>query len=155
MGPREVIPCKEGMTSIPHRPEVRLQRVQPLVNMLSQPDWLTSLKHVHPTLIGIFPISKVVSPQAGRIQKFYQNWKTLSNDSEILKIVQGWEIPLLREPVQKQPPHNISMNRKEEKATDLEVESMLAKGAIREAIPKEDQFLSNIFVTPKGEASLD
>jgi hypothetical protein len=27
---------------------------------------------------------------------------------------------------------------------------MLAKGAIREAIPKADQFLSNIFVVPKG-----
>ena len=43
------------------------------------------------------------------------------------------------------------MNNLEEKATDLEIESMLTKGAIREAIPKRDQFLSNIFVTPKGE----
>ena len=34
---------------------------------------------------------------------------------------------------------------------DLEVESMLAKGAIREAVPKPNQFLSNVFVTPKGE----
>ena len=28
---------------------------------------------------------------------------------------------------------------------------MLEKGAIRVAIPKPDQFLSNIFVTPKGD----
>ena len=34
---------------------------------------------------------------------------------------------------------------------DKEIESMLSKGAIREAIPKGDQFLSNVFVTPKGE----
>ena len=43
------------------------------------------------------------------------------------------------------------MNKVEEQAMDLEIESMLAKGAIREAIPKETQFLSNVFVTPKGE----
>ena len=38
------------------------------------------------------------------------------------------------------------MNSQEELATDKEIESML-----REAITKSDQFLSNIFVTPKGE----
>ena len=43
------------------------------------------------------------------------------------------------------------MNREEEKAMDQEVESMLTKGAIREAIPKTDQFLSNVFVRPKGD----
>ena len=43
------------------------------------------------------------------------------------------------------------MNKLEEQAMDKEVESMLVKGAIREAIPKGDQFLSNVFVTPKGE----
>ena len=39
----------------------------------------------------------------------------------------------------------------EEAAMDQEIESMLAKGAIRKAIPKVGQFLSNVFVTPKGE----
>ena len=43
------------------------------------------------------------------------------------------------------------MNSLEEEAMDKEVKSMLAKGAIRVAIPKTDQFLSNVFVTPKGE----
>ena len=33
----------------------------------------------------------------------------------------------------------------------MEIESMLTKGAIRVAIPKPNQFLSNVFVTPKGE----
>ena len=43
------------------------------------------------------------------------------------------------------------MNSLAEEATNLEVENMIKKGAIREAIPKDDQFLSNIFVTPKGD----
>ena len=43
------------------------------------------------------------------------------------------------------------MNKIEEAAMDQEIRSMLTKGAIREAIPKSDQFLSNVFVTPKGE----
>ena len=43
------------------------------------------------------------------------------------------------------------MNAIEEKAMDLEVQSMLRKGAIRVAIPKPDQFLSNIFVVPKSD----
>ena len=88
---------------------------------------------------------------AGRIQKFLANWKIITNDPVILGIVKGWEIPLLDVPFQQKTPHGVQMNYLEEKATDLEIESMLTKGAIREAIPKRDQFLSNIFVTPKKE----
>ena len=65
--------------------------------------------------------------------------------------MKGWEIPLMEIPQQKKIPQDVKMNSLEEMAMDKEIESMLSKGAIREAIPKEDQFLSNVFVTPKGE----
>ena len=75
----------------------------------------------------------------------------ITHDPAILRIVKGWEIPLVEIPSQVKYPHDVQMNLVEEKAMDQEVESMLAKGAIREAIPKSDQFLSNVFVTPKWE----
>ena len=119
--------------------------------MLSHPTWLPLLKHVHPAIKGVFPITEVISPLAGRIQKFLANWKILTNDRAILDIVKGWEVPLSGPPSQTRLPQAVKMNSLEERAMDQEIESMLAKGAIREAIPKSDQFLSNMFVTPKGE----
>ena len=49
----------------------------PSVSMLQHPTWLSSLSHVHPAIKGIFPITEVISPLAGRIQKFLANWKKL------------------------------------------------------------------------------
>ena len=120
-------------------------------SMLPHPTWLSSLEHVHPMIKGIFPITEVSSPLAGRIQRFLVNWKLLTTDKNILNIVKGWEVPLMSLPIQTRLPQAIKMNSLEETVMDREVESMLAKGAIREAIPKPDQFLSNVFVTPKKE----
>ena len=124
---------------------------KPSASMLPHPTWLSSLQHVHPMIKDIFPITEVISPLAGRIQKFLANWKLLTTDKNILNIVKGWEVPLLDLPTQTRLPQAIKMNSLEEKVMDQEVESMLAKGAIRVAIPKPDQFLSNVFVTPKKE----
>ena len=119
--------------------------------MLSNPTWLPRLKHVDRSILGIFPVTEVTAPLAGRIQKFLTNWKILTNVKNILNIVKGWEVPVTSKPVQGRSPNEIKMNKIEERAMDLEIQSMLTKGAIREAIPKPDQFLSNVFVTPKGE----
>ena len=118
--------------------------------MLSSPDWLPNLGHVHPPLIHLFPIREVTAPLVGRTAKLLANWKLITSDRAILDIVKGWVIPLLRTPNQTKIPHSIKMNSVEERAMDQEIESMLAKGATREEIPKETQFLSNVFVTPKG-----
>ena len=154
-------PTEEGEATTPKIKRIRLTTTKedkvsmrgekPKISMLSSPDWLPALKHVHPSLQQLFPVKEVVSPQAGRIQKFINNWKKITNDPSVLEIVKGWEIPLLDTPIQTKLPHGIQMNSQEEQAMDKEIESMLAKGAIREAIPKGDQFLSNVFVTPKGE----
>ena len=84
-------------------------------------------------------------------KSFLENWKRITRDQVILGMVKGWEIPLLDTPIEGKIPHGIKMNSLENRAMNLEVESMLEKGAIRVAIPKPDQFLSNVFVTPKGE----
>ena len=46
---------------------------QPSASMLSNPTWLHSLDHVHPMIKGVFPVTEVISPLAGRIQKFLAN----------------------------------------------------------------------------------
>ena len=119
--------------------------------MLSTPTWLPNLTHVHPAIWGIFPVTHVTAPLAGRVQKFLTNWKVLTKDRKVLNIVKGWQVPLTSTPIQKNIPKEIKMNKMEEAAMDTEIESMLTKGAIRVAIPKPNQFLSNVFVTPKGE----
>ena len=123
--------------------------------MLAHPDWLPSKEAVHPSIRNLFQLSKVQSAQAGRVQKFLENWKLITSDQNILNIVKGWEIPLLDSPVQSHIPQGVRMNAIEEKAMDLEVQSMLRKGAIRVAIPKPDQFLSNIFVVQNRTTNTD
>ena len=74
--------------------KVSMQVHQQVVNMLSAPDWLPTLQHVHPSLKSFFPITEMTSPLAGRIQKFLANWKMITKDRVILDIVKGWDINL-------------------------------------------------------------
>ena len=39
-------------------------------------------------------------PATGRLRLFLENWRKLTNDPFILKVIQGYEIPLLSEPTQ-------------------------------------------------------
>ena len=39
-------------------------------------------------------------PAAGRVRFFLEHWKKLTNNLFILKVVQGYQIPLLSEPTQ-------------------------------------------------------
>ena len=121
--------------------------------MLPSPDWLPNLQQVHPSLKGLFPTEEIIAPQAGRTQKFLANWKLITNDQEILNIVKGWEIPLTDIPIQNKVPQELKMNSLKSQAMDKEVVDMLAKGAIRVAILKEDQFLS-IFVRGRDITAL-
>ena len=123
--------------------------------MQKSPGCLQNLEHVHPMLRNMFSVRDTDTPLAGRIQKFLQNWQLITFDQNILNIVKGWEIPLHEVPSQTKCPHKINMNKQEELSTNLEIESMMKKGAIRLAIPKKDQILSNIFVTPKKGGGSD
>ena len=80
------------------------------VSMLSSPDWLPNLNHVHPALINLFPLTEVTAPQAGRTAKFLANWKLITSDRAILNIVKGWVMPLLETPSQSKIPLSIKMN---------------------------------------------
>ena len=118
-------------------------------NLEGQLSLLENLTNVRHLLRNIFQLRNQSNLFAGRIKRFLSNWERLTTDKEVLNIVKGWEIPLLAKPIQQREPHSIKMTVEETSTVDLEVNSMLGKGAIRLAIPKEDQILSNIFLRPK------
>ena len=53
-------------------------------------------------------------PLGGRISHFVQSWEKLTKDQEILEIVKGYKIPLLRTPVQEKNSSEYTSKRKSE-----------------------------------------
>ena len=51
-------------------------------------------------------------PLGGRISYFVLSWEKLTKDQEILEIVKGYKIPLLKTPVQENIPLNIPLKKK-------------------------------------------
>ena len=68
-----------------------------------------------------------------------------------MRLVQGCEIKFKSRPIQSNPPHPFNMSKEEEILVDLEVQNLLAKGAIEICSPDPNQFISNIFTIPKKD----
>ena len=52
------------------------------------------LKHIHPYIKSLFCAREIPSVQlAGTLKNFMENWKILTNDTEILSLVEGYTIP--------------------------------------------------------------
>ena len=82
-----------------------------------------------------------------------KNWEKLTNDSFILELVKGYQIPFLSEPSQTTPPTLISMIQEKTVTMDQEIQEMLKKGAIKFVQPiTKNQFLSSIFIVQKKES---
>ena len=56
---------------------------------------------------------------AGRKNKFLPAWKLLIKDQELLALVQGYQIPLLMEPVQEKAPKVLDLNQEQQQKVDL------------------------------------
>ena len=68
---------------------------------------LETLIHVHPLIREMFPRElKQNVPREEIISYFFQSFEKLSKDQEILEIVKGYKIPLLRTQVQEKIPLN-------------------------------------------------
>ena len=75
----------------------------------------------------------------------------MTNDKEILEIVRGLKIEILKSPNQKQPPAETKGSLEEEKLAETEVQEFLIMGAITLAQVSEDQFVSSIFLRPRKD----
>ena len=52
------------------------------------------LKHIHPYIKTLFCAREIPNVQlAGTLKNFMENWKILTNDTEILSLVEGCTIP--------------------------------------------------------------
>ena len=75
---------------------------------------LETLIHVHPLIRKMFPRElKQNVPREERISYFFQSFEKLSKDQEILEIVKGYKIPLLRTQVQEKIPLNPPLKKSE------------------------------------------
>lgn len=102
------------------------------------------LTHVHPT--------QKKNPKCtlvGRIKEFLPTWKLLSKDQELMALVEGYQILLLRESVQEKAPKVPKLNQKQQKQVDMAVKVMLEKSFISKVCHTKGEFLSTLFLISK------
>ena len=100
---------------------------------------LTQMKHINP------PDNQV----AGRLKYFVDNWKIITSDKTILETVQGYQIPFILRPHQWRK--RITKPKLKEGNMFLEaIDDLLAKGAIKETLPVQDEFLSTVFLVKQS-----
>ena len=61
---------------------------------------------------------------AGRLIQVLMKWKKLAPDQGILSILEGYEIPFLREPVQSKLSHSTKVNAEQMQLVNQEFRSM-------------------------------
>ena len=74
---------------------------------------------------------------------------TDGKDQELLALVEGYQIPLLMEPLQEKAPKVLKLNQEQQKQVDLEVNAMLEKGSISKVCHSKGEFLSSFYLISK------
>ena len=82
---------------------------------------------------------------------FIDSWKEITGDQESLSLVQECEIKFKSMAIQSNPPHPFNMSKEEERLVDLELQNLLAEGAIDICSSDPNQFISNIFTIPERD----
>ena len=106
---------------------------------------------VHPLARNLFHIKARQAPFAGRLKFYSENWEKLTQDVNILSIVQGFKIPFSQTPFQFGPPQLARMNQEERLQINSEIKGMLRKGAIQQVKSEPGKFLSNLFLVNKSD----
>ena len=106
---------------------------------------------IHPLEVNLYPVKIKQLPKAGRVKHFVKNWQKLTNDPMILDLVRGYEIPFIVPPRQSKLPNLCHLTKEASDLVDQEVQDMLKKGVIVVSNPKEDQFLSSLFLLQKKD----
>lgn len=73
----------------------------------------------------------------------------MTNDKVILKAVQAYELEFIELPGDSGITHSIPFSRSDRSLIDRELDTLLAKGAIRECAHTKGEFVSNIFIRQK------
>ena len=92
-----------------------------------------------------------LAPLAGRLKFYLENWEKLTQDVNILSIVQVFKIPFSQTPFQFGPPQLARVNQEERLQINSEIKEMLRKGAIQQVKSEPGEFLSNLFLVNKKD----
>ena len=121
------------------------------------PDLMNSPIISNLTQMGVINMTQRVSTNhsliAGRLQLFTQNWRVVTQDTWVLKCIEGYTIDLVSPPVQHRAPQELTFPQEEKAHLAEEVEKMLKKQAISVA-PREHAakgFLSQLFAVPQKD----
>ena len=106
---------------------------------------------IHLLVKNLFDTKVQHAPLTGRLKFRFRNWEKLTQDGNILSIVQGSKIPFSRTPFQHTLPQTTRVNQEERLLINSEIQEMLRKGAIQQVQPEPRQFLSNLFLMDKKD----
>ena len=75
----------------------------------------------------------------------------MTKDQDLSSLVEGYQIPLLMDPVQEKVPKvpNPKVNQEQQKQVDLEAKTMLEKCPISKVFLSKGEFLSALFMISK------
>ena len=106
---------------------------------------------IHSLVLNLFPVKIKQLPSADRVKHFLKNWQTLTNDPMILDVERGYEIPFILPPRQSRLRILCQLTKEARDLVDKQVQNLLRKLAIVVSDPKEDQFLSLLFLGKKRD----
>ena len=76
---------------------------------------------VHPLVRNLFHVKVRQAPLAGRLKFYSENWGKLTQDVNILSIIQGFKIPFSETPFQFGPPQLARVNQEERLQINSEI----------------------------------
>ena len=88
-----------------------------------------------------------------KFSRISKNWCQITTNKFVLNLIKGIELKLVT-PLTEFTPRPINFSSEEMSLIDIEVQTLLKKGAIIQVTPTEGQILSNIFLRPKKNGKL-
>ena len=145
----EGVPHKYSLLQQCHKQRSTMVRV-PKSSYLNTPQLLDVDKSkVHPLVRNLLHVKVRRAPLAGRLKFYSENWEKLTQDLNILSIVQDFKIPFSQTPFQFGPPELARVNHEERLQINSEIKKMLRKGAIQQVKSEPGEFVSNLLLVNK------
>ena len=111
-----------------------------------------NVSRVHPLVRALFPTNPIPEVLLARTLKFlYLNWAKLTQDLNILNIIQGFDIPFLENLVQGKSTNPPDLNQEQSKLVKEALKEMLLKSVIQPVSSCKNQYLSNLFLASKRD----
>ena len=98
-----------------------------------------------------FPCQSETGSTGRKTKILFRTLGKLTQDVDILSIVQGFKIPFSQIPFQYDPPQLARVNQKERLQINSEIKEMFKKDAIQQVKSEPGEFLSNLFLVNKKD----